>query len=129
VNRSAPVVKAGASAPAKIHRQPIQATLLSIAFPEWRALRRSVVHAITASSNRNCRHFLARNARWPDDGCGFGLTNNRLGLKERIPDLDSGNMAPSAAGVDSGANRPTGAAHAALMTKKRVQKPYDENCP
>jgi hypothetical protein len=49
-----------------------------------------------------------------------------LRLKERIPD---GNMAPSAAGVDSGANRPTGAAHAALMTKKRAQKPYDEKCP
>ena len=33
-----------------------------------------------------------------------------LKLKERIPDLDSGNIVPSdgAAGVDSEANRPTG---------------------
>jgi hypothetical protein len=50
-----------------------------------------------------------------------------LKLKERIPDLDSGNMAPAAAGVDRGANRPTGAAHAALMTKKRNKKPHAEN--
>jgi hypothetical protein len=51
---------------------------------------------------------------------GFGTCERPARLKERTPDLDSGKTLPTdgASCVDIAANRPTGAAHAALMTKK-----------
>jgi hypothetical protein len=54
-----------------------------------------------------------------------------LKLKERIPDLDSGNIVPSdgAAGVDSEANRPTGAAQLRLTTRNGHEKNFAENRP
>jgi hypothetical protein len=49
-----------------------------------------------------------------------------LKWKERIPDLDPEDILPldRAGGVDSAANRPTGAPPAAWMTKKRAQKNF-----
>jgi hypothetical protein len=72
--------------------------------------------------DQNYRQFLARNARRPHDGGAWDWRTIKLRLKEKIPDLNSESIAASnrAGGVEGGANRPTGAPHPALMTKKRA---------
>jgi hypothetical protein len=70
----------------------------------------------------NYRHFLAENTTRPHDERASGRANDRLGLKERVFEVDFGNVGLFRwAGVmNSEASRKTGAAHPALITKKRA---------
>jgi hypothetical protein len=93
----------------------------AIALTAPKALHRSAVHPMTANpGTRIIDIFLPKMGGRPHDGRASGLANDRPGLKEKISEVDSGNIGPPDCGgvMESVADRPAGPAKRPLTTRK-----------